>query len=683
VQQNVGRGNAGTDMSAIPLTAISHIEILRDGAAAQYGSDAIAGVINIVLKDEVGGQVWSSLGTTSEGDGDQVQVGANVGFEVGQGGVLNLSIEYSDKDEINRAEPTDWFGSIPEPRQLLLIGEAATEAKFLWSNFEMPVGEGELYAFTGYSEKEGVSKGFYRAAADDRVWSALYPEGITPVLGTKTRDMSYSFGYKMLVGTWEFDSSFTYGKNIFEFRNLESLNASYGPDSPTTAYDGGLVFKQKTLNVDLVRSFNVDWADDGMSFATGFEYREDGYEMKPGDPVSYARGDTICAESVNPAGLPGSNPALCNGAVTAPGMQGFQGYRPEFAIDATRDNIALYADTEMFFSEKFSMGVALRYEDYSDFGNTVTGKVTFRFDPIDNLGFRGAVSTGFRAPGMQQRYFTQRSISIINGQLSDLVTLRPGEALANELGFIDLKEEESTSYTFGVVYTGDIYTTTIDLYSIDIDDRIVYSGSITPDISPAIADFFNAHNSPGGALDGVAAVEIFTNAIDTQTRGLDWVNQWNTDYMQYELSFHFNDTDVKRINTSSSIVPNEVVFDQSQIYLVEDAQPGERFVGSVTYKGEQLRVTGRVSHYGEVTTASYGTPANTWGAKNIFDLTSTYTVNENLQLAGGILNLFDEYPDEWGPEGAPFTDLGFKYGWTTFPFSLAGRQYYVKATYNF
>lgn len=686
VQQNVGRGNAGTDLSAIPLTAISRVEILRDGAAAQYGSDAIAGVINLVLKSSEGGSSWSQFRTTSEGDGDTVDFGGNYGLAIGDGGTLNISYEYKNADEMNRASETTWFGSITEPKQLLLVGEAAVESHSLWYNLELPMGEGELYSFGGYTVKEGESRGFYRGAADDRVWSNIYPEGITPELGTETADTSVAVGYRQSLGEWDMDASLVYGKNVLEFRNIASINASYGPDSPTTAESGGLEFNQTTFNLDFTRSYDVDFADDGMALAVGLEWRQDGYAIEAGDAVSYSRGDTWCGESSpNSAQLPSDDGCV----VTAPGMQGFAGYRPDMEIDTDRDNISLYVDSEWYLTQNFTFGAALRFEDYSDFGNTTIGKLSGRYAINDQLALRGALSTGFRAPGVQQKHFTQRSISIVDGQLVDLVTLRPGEELAGELGFNDLKEETSNNFSLGLVYDGDVWSTTVDIYRIDIDDRIVYSGSIGRGINSQIDAFFDAHSINGDAqLDGVANVEIFTNAIDTQTVGIDWVNTWTFDLdngasLALEASGHMNDTEIQGINTSSSVVPDSVVFDASQQLLVEEAQPGERGVLGATYSQANWSVTGRINYFGEVSTASYGTPKNTWSPKSTVDMTGYYDVNDNVRLSGGIVNLLDEKPDEWGDEGAPFNELGFKYGWTSFPFSLAGREYYVRASYRF
>jgi len=677
VQQNVGRGNAGTDLSAIPLSAISRVEILRDGAAAQYGSDAIAGVINIVLKSNEGGSVSTQFRTTSEGDGDTVDFAANYGFAVGDGGNLNVTFEYKDADEMNRANETTWFGAIAEPRQLLLVGEGAIESTSLWANLELPVGQdSELYAFGGITKKEGESRGFYRSAGDDRVWSNIYPDGITPELGSETQDISLAVGFKTEFGDWGFDASINYGQNELSFRNIASVNASYGPDSPTAAESGSLETNQTTLNVDLTRSF------DDVSIAIGAEWREDGYVINAGDEVSYSRGDTWCSEnSPTSAVLP--TDAGC--VVTAPGMQGFAGYRPEMEIDASRDNISLYFDSEWYVSDALTLGGALRYEDYSDFGDTVIGKLNARYEFSDALAFRGAVSTGFRAPGVQQKHFTQRSISISDGVLTDLVTIRPGSDLAQELGFGELKEETSQNLSLGFVYDGDTYSTTFDYYQVKIDDRIVYSGDIKASHAP---DFFAQHGTLGdGQLDGVAVVQLFTNAIDTKSQGIEWVNTWTYDVadgnLALEASLHLSETETTAINTSSSLISNDVIFDESARLLVEEAQPSEKGVLGATYSTELYSVTARANYYGEVTTASYGTPENTWGAKTTVDFTGYYQVSDALRISGGIVNAFNQKPDRWGDEGAPFNELGFEYGWTSFPFSLAGREYYVRASYEF
>lgn len=706
VQQNVGRGNAGTDMNAIPITAIDRVEVLRDGAAAQYGSDAIAGVINIILKDDTGTRAWAHYGRTDEGEANK-QIGVNSGFSLGEAGVFNVSIEWQDKDEINRAAESNWYGASPVTRQLLLVGEAAVEAEQLWFNASRPTDDGELYAFGGFGKREAESLGFFRHIYNNRQLASVYPQGITPKLGTQSEDSSWAVGYKTDFDSgWSMDLSLTTGKNRFEFRNLQSLNVSYGNNTPTEAYDGALVFKQDTFNLDFTGT--VDWGigKDELAVAFGLERRFDGYEIHAGDEVSYARGTDVgfpgaidchpLATSCDPSDV--DDPDDPNDTFflgTPPGMQGFQGYRPEHEIDTTRNSNALYVDTEAYWTDNFSSSLALRYEDYSDFGSTTNGKLAARWQVADAFALRGSFSTGFRAPGMQQQYFTQRSISLgAGGQLQDLVTLRPGSALANELGFDALKEETSQSASFGFVYNGEIWTTTFDIYQIDIDDRIVYSQAIGAGLNAATADFFARHAAENlggdGLLDGVASVEVFTNAADTRTRGFDWVNLWRLDDWLIEFTVHMNDTDIQQVNSSSSIVPDSAVVDDGIRNLIEDAQPGERGSLSGSWNPGAFSTTVRATYYGEYSdhTRVYGLPKHTFDAQTLVDWTVRFDFTESFRLSGGILNLFDEYPSKWGEgalasDGTDYSVLGFTYGWNTIPFSLAGRQYFLRGEVTF
>ena len=697
VQENVGRGSAGTDLSAIPLTAIKRVEILRDGAAAQYGSDAIAGVINIVLKDAEVGNLWGQYRTTTAGDGTSYKAGGHFGVAFERGGHLNLTYEVVDQETMNRAAKSDWFGASPIFTQRVLVGEPQLESHALWFNVTVPLGGGEAYAFGGYSDKQGESLGFYRGPDDGRVWSSLYPQGVTPELGTRSEDSSIALGYRTTIGAWDGDVSVAWGENRMEYRNSRSLNASYGPDSPTQAYDGALVFDQLTVNADILRQLDLSFAANA-TLALGLEWRTDGFQQQAGEAVSYARGDTLCDENFVNADDAGKDPLTClydsgSGSVngtTTPGMQGFQGYSPAMVLTESRSNWAAYGDAEMNFTDRLHAGFALRYENYSDFGDTLNGKMTARYDLTDALALRAGVSTGFRAPGMQQSYFTQRSISLDNGELADLVTIRPGDELANELGFEHLEEEVSQNFSFGFAYTGSRWTSTLDAYQVNIENRVAYSGNIsrTGDVSNPIDTFFDRHSGPGEALDGVKNVSVFTNAVDTQTQGFDWVNEWGFDFqggnsMVLEASFHLNKTTVEKINTTSDIVPVATIFNDSQALLLTDAQPQQRAVMSATFIESDWSGTARANYYGSVSSASYGTPKNTWAGKTLVDITGQWDVSRSVQLSAGVLNIFDTYPDAWGANGAPFTELGFNYGWTTFPFSLAGREYYLRAAWRF
>ncbi|MCI2285496.1 hypothetical protein L3081_21480 [Colwellia sp. MSW7] len=233
-----------------------------------------------MLKNSDGGTVWSQYGQTDENDGESFELGANYGLSIGDNGMLNLTFEYADNGEMNRATATTWFDAIDTPKKLLLVGEAETEMTSLWANFTYDLGDdGQLYAFGGFTEKEGESLGFYRPTDDNRVWSTLFPEGVTPSLGSKSEDYSVAVGYKTEIADWEIDAGVVTGENRFEFSNLNSLNAGYGPDSPTSAYDGALVFTQTTFNLDAVTSLDLGLYEE-VSIAIGYEYRIDGFEQE-------------------------------------------------------------------------------------------------------------------------------------------------------------------------------------------------------------------------------------------------------------------------------------------------------------------------------------------------------------------------------------------------------------------
>ena len=421
VNTSVGRGTAGTDFNAIPSAAIERIEVLRDGAAAQYGSDAIAGVINIVLKDDVDtGNADIYWGQTYEGDGDTWNGNANYGMKVGDSGFLNLTAEWRDRDRTNRAGLTgerqyDWVdvdpgrpadntletenddGTVNEKpvwfdsreytfeRQNFRIGDADSSQKVGFYNFGLPLAEGlELYSFGGYSSRQNNSAGFYRRANQAaRTVTEIYPDGFLPEINTDIGDTSLALGMAWTHESTDLnvDVSINHGLNTFNFLISNSLNASYGPSSPTSADAGGFELSQTVFNLDV--TYPLDYQASLINLAGGIEFRREGYGIHAGEPLSWIN-----------AGLG------VDGA--AGGIQVFPGFRPDNEVDETRTNIAGYADFESYLSGQpgtgLLVGAAVRGEQYSDFGATVTGKATARYDVTQQVAVRAAGSTGFRAP---------------------------------------------------------------------------------------------------------------------------------------------------------------------------------------------------------------------------------------------------------------------------------------------
>lgn len=705
VQQTIGRGSAGTDINAIPVSAIDRVEVLRDGASAQYGSDAISGVINIILRQQTDETLGSmELGQTYEGDGEVAHLGLNTGFKLGDGGFLNLTGEYRDRGETNRAGP-DLLRVTP-PRVTQRLGDADAKDAYLWMNGELPLGGGELYWFGGLSKREGDSSGFFRTGGDNRTVPELYPDGFLPNIITTVEDGSLALGWRMnLNENWDIDLSVNHGRSQFGFEEKNSVNVSwwYEPidpldptgaqynESPTSADTGTLEFTQTTLNADLRGT--IDWGigNSPLSLGTGLEWREDGYKIEAGDPVSYMYGRT------DDRNIPIFGQA---GDIAQPGIQGFPGFSPREAVDESRHNWAAYIDTEANLTSDFLLGAAVRYEDYSDFGETVTGKLSARLDMSPTFAIRSTISTGFRAPGVQQLFYGQRSTNLnAEGILTDTLTARQDSDVTRAFGIEPLKEEESVNFTLGVAWRpNEKFALTVDIFHIDINDRIIFSSNIQPE-AEATCGPLNEGCPIRAILDpiGVGQVLFFTNAIDTKTEGVDIVADYNTEAWGGNLDLtallHWNTTTVNKRHSDSSVLAPGVLFDDTQVTLVEEGQPGEKHILQAFYTLDQWEFTLRENYFGEVSGEGF-TPGikETWGGKWLTDIAVGYNINDKWRVTVGANNVFDVYPDKWDagiidPNNPglnnPFPALGFIYGWETMPFGMNGGYYYAKLDFRF
>jgi iron complex outermembrane receptor protein len=675
VQQTVGRGSAGTDINAIPLAAIQRIEVLRDGAAAQYGSDAIAGVINIVLKTQTSETSLSgTIGTTSEGDGDLYSGSANTGFALGQdGGFLNLTVEARKRGETNRAGPDSL--RVDPPRVTQHLGDSNTRDTYFWWNGAIPIDKSsEFYAFGGLSKRKSDSFGFFRSAGDARTVQAVYPNGFLPAIHTDIKDASFAFGYRRdLPNDWKADVSINHGASELAFHESDSLNTSYWyepkpgggiyAESPREADTGTLKFDQTTINADIKGPIKIGGSS--VFVATGFEYRRDNYQIVAGDPVSYQYGRT-------------NNPAIAittpSGATAAAGIQGFPGYTPATAVDSGRHNIALFLDAEHKPLENLTLAGAVRFEKYSDFGNTTTGKLSARYDPSKTVGFRGSVSSGFRAPSVQQRFYSSVSTNLNNGVLTETLTAREGSSVTQAFGIAPLKEETSTSGSVGMVLRpAKNMSLTVDAYQIKIKDRIVFSSEIAPEAG-------------GGPITnilrplGVGQAQFFTNAVDTRTRGLDVVAEHTTKFAASSLvlsgQLGFNKTEVSKRHSTSTVLTGEQLFDQAQVTLIERGQPRKHHVVAADYTAGAWNVNTRANYYGEVQAQSFS-PLHTWDAKWLVDASVRYGFSKRTFLSVGVNNMFNELPSEW-TNGGDFPKLGFTRCWETCPIGVNGRSMYIR-----
>ncbi|HEX6063687.1 MAG TPA: TonB-dependent receptor, partial [Longimicrobiales bacterium] len=494
-----GRGNTGTDLNAIPVSAIDHIEILRDGASAQYGSDAIAGVINIVLKSTVdalsvevasgthNANAPSEYAVVSSGtDGRELRAGANYGVRVGRQGFLNLTGEVLSKGRTNR--PTD-------PSQFDIYRRQYGDAELLnggvFLNALAPLtGTSAVYAFGGLNFRDTDAFAWTRTADDERNVPEIYPNGFDPHITSAIRDMSLSAGYRAKVGAFDLDFNSTSGSNRFAYNVEGTLNTSLGAASPREFDAGGFSLFQNTTGLHVKRLLNQ--IAGGLHVALGAEHRFERYRIFAGEEGSYRNYG---------GGEPG-------------GAQGFPGFQPRDATDRTRSNIGGYADLELDVSERLTVSAAARGEHYSDFGNTVTGKLAARAGISEALALRGSVATGFRAPSLAQIHFSSTFTDVVSGVFTDKVIAPNNSPITRALGIPGLTEEKSVSAGIGVTAKVGDLAATVDAYVVDIDDRIVLTGAFE-DTDPEIGTDLQAL--------GVAAAQFFTNAIDTRTRGLDVV----------------------------------------------------------------------------------------------------------------------------------------------------------------
>ena len=689
VNGTVGRGSTGVDLNAIPVTAIERIEILRDGAAAQYGSDAIAGVINIVLKSGAGPATVSLKGgtaATDQGvgldttwDAEMFDGGLNKGLKLGKGWVF-LTGEYRDRSRSNRAadDPRDQVqagdaGNNPVSQPNHWVGDPEARDVLTFLNAQVPVGQGEstfVYAFGGWSHRDATAPGFYRRALDARNWPQIYPLGFLPLIQTPVSDGSGTLGVQGTRGQWFWDLSAQYGRNSMDFNIENTLNASLGPAVPpnrTEFFAGTYVADQLLASLDLSRPFEVGLAGP-LNVAFGTEFRLEGYQIRAGEPDSY---------------LDGLVPAQ-NGTRAAPGAQVFPGLRPSNEVDETRNNVALYLDLEGDVAKRVRLGLAGRFEHYSDFGSNLDGKLTVRVEAHERFVVRGAASTGFRAPSLAQSYFSAVSTNFINipGQGSTPVevgTFAVNSPVAQALGATDLQPEDSVHLSAGAVLTPvDDLDIAVDYYNITIDDRIVFSGNFTGgQISEILAPF------------GASGARFFTNAINTRTSGVDVTANYRTSFgdgsaLQLYAGYNHNRTEIRgEVATPPPLAGlGNVLFDRVERGRTECGQPSDsaRFIGDWTKRrfGANLNV-GLYGEYCVKQPNTTGADDQVFGAKWITDLELRYGL-PHVTFAVGAQNLFDVYPEVQLFQNATSGILRYT---TVTPFGINGRFLYARATFRF
>ena len=680
VNSTVGRGSVGTDLNAIPQGAIERVEILRDGAAAQYGSDAIAGVINIVLKKNINQlNVSSQAGQTYAGDGQTYLTNLNYGLGLGKkGGYLNLTGNYSFRNPTDRsgeynntvyraALPATRFEGFPFSVPLttaqtatrtaddalvatnkfdrfgMIVGNSKSVNFGGFYNLSLPINDKwAAYSFGGYSQRYGRAAGFYRYPNNVRASNLTqFPNGYLPFIETDITDRSVAAGIQRTdKNGWNFDLSTIYGGNSIAFDVDNSINASMpGTTSPTKFYAGKLSFNQSTTNVNFSKAFyNLGFAK-FLNVAFGSEFRIDNYQIQDGQEESW--------KDYNPAGTSAAN-------LKGAGVQVFGGFRPSNVVNVNRSNIGLYADIESDLTEKLLVGVAARYENYSDFGSNLSGKLTTRYKFSELFSLRGSINRGFRAPSLHQKHFSSVSTQFITvagvNQQREVVTVRNDDQITKNLGIPTLTPETSLSYSVG--FTSNIarkLVLTVDAYQIDIKDRVVISGRFSSTV-PQLASFFVG--------TGVTEAQFFTNAIDTKTKGLDAILTYseklgtNQD-LTFNAALNLNETTIlggaTGIRTPTQLQGlGETLLNREERGRYEVNQPKNKVILSGNYRISKFNVRIQSTRFGEIATIAPTDAAQdqVFKAKWITDVLVGYQISKSIKLSVGANNVFDVYPDK-------------------------------------
>ena len=726
----VNDGAQGSDISVIPSVALKQVEVLRDGAAAQYGSDAIAGVMNFVLKDAAdGGSLSVRKGEYYFGDGDQTILDGNVGMPFTKDGFVNLSFQYKTADETSRTTQR------PDAAQLAVDGNTAiNDPAQTWGNPEIDdditifanVGldlgdDNEFYMFGNYSDRTATGGYYYRnpqnrggvftdgngdllvgamdgnasacpnlaitspnvltqpnylsgVANNDNcfAFNELFPGGYTPRFTGEINDVSLVMGTKGEIKSGflkdaYYDVSGTVGRNKSTYTLANTVNPSLGANQPLdNSFEAGSYTQlEKAFNADLSKSVEVDGLDEPINVAAGLEWREESFEITSGEQASWEQG-----------------PLATQGFSV--GSHGFAGFSPESQGTNTRRSIGAYVDVEANVTEDLLLGVALRYEDFSSFGDTLNYKLTAQYTATDELSFRASHSTGFRAPTVGQANVVNTQTSLVNGELIQSATYPPTHPVSAQKGGIELQPEESVSFAVGAVYKKGDFFMTVDMYNIEVTDRLAQTDKI----------FIEADDIPGLEAAGVASPELllggsitfFANDFDTTTQGIDIVANYSMSLLDnapdtsFSLAYNYNTTEVDNAGNYTS---------DFKVRRLEEGMPEHRGTFTVSQDWEDISVLVRANYFGEyfATHADEPDVDSSYGWSEVgdsaitIDVQASYNINDNFTVSAGVNNLFEQEAQKLQEGGAKGV-VGAVY-YESGPFDYNGGFYYVKGTYTF
>jgi iron complex outermembrane recepter protein len=677
-----GRGNTGTDLNTIPAAAIERIEILRDGASAQYGSDAIAGVINIVLKSttqELSGGVSAGMRNAKPPseydvlrpesfDGETWQAFANYGVKVGDDGFLNMTMDYTQGEHTNR--PVN-----PEKYEIYRrqFGDAAYQNFGFYFNSSFEAGDNlEVYTFGGFNHRFTDAYAFTRDAGSERNVLSIYPDGFDPKIQSVITDKAATAGIRSKIDQWNLDVSNTFGSNNFHFYGDQTLNASLEEKSPTRFDDGGFSLLQNTTNFNLSRFY--DQCLKGFNLAMGAEHRIENYKIFAGEEASYATYGPVVFSTDSIFDDQGIFIGI-DTTFRPGGAQGFPGFRPENEVNESRTNIAAYLDGELDLTDYLLVSGAVRYERYSDFGNTFNGKFAARARLHKYVSLRGSVSTGFRAPSLPQLYFNQTFTDVVSGQIIDKIIARNNSPITRALGIPELKQEKSVNVSGGITARFKGFALTIDPYYVKIEDRIVLTGAFDGDNSPEIADDLDEQ--------GVSAVQFFTNAVNTSTVGADIVVSYSfrKDLNNFRISLagNFNDMKIDEVFTNDKLAGKEdIYFGKREQYFLLASAPKSKVNLTLEYNRSKFNANVRFVQFGKVELVNFADEIDTYDPKMTTDVSVGYELTRNLNLVIGGANIFNVYPDQQDAENSESGGI-----WDAVQMGFSGAYYFARLGFKF
>jgi iron complex outermembrane receptor protein len=682
-------GTVPVDVNAIPPGAIDHIEILRDGAGAQYGSDAVAGVINIVLKQQrSGGSASVSYGANhtdfkptdeKKTDGQTKIVNADYGVPLGDAGFFRFGAESRSRNPTQRAGFSDagWTSWNYTPADQALdgkvvfkSGDAQSLNNYLFYNALLPLSDGvDSYSFATANKRKSDGSAYFRYPGDPSNVEAVYPKGYRPVTHGDASDLSVVAGVRIASAGWNWDLSARHGSNIFNYDVNNSLNASLGAQSPTSFHLATFDYRQNALNADVTRE--LDWGVP-VNLAVGAEFSRETYVSSPGDAASYAAGPFTHAP---------------------PGAQAGPGLRPQDVFDGSRNLRSIYADIESDLTKQLLVGAAARYSDYSDFGNASTGKLSARYKFSDDFLLRGSVSNSFRAPALVQTGFRFSTLNF-NSDGTGLQTaslLPASDSLARAFGAQNLKPEKSTNLSLGLAWKPARNTSfTLDGYRIKIKDRITRTSDLQSDAATAYLT--------GIGRSDIQSVAYLANLLDTTTTGLDAVLNHDLSFaggkLDLNAALNLNKTRIDTVHQSSAelakIDPDLTVLTNDSLFRIRNASPKNKLVLSADWQAAQWSLLARATRFGALKDFSYddeapvedGVHIQRFAAVWTLDLEAQYKLTKQLTLAVGADNLLDRYPQRVRETNNATYGGALPYNFIN-PIGVNGAYFYGRLRYTF